>query len=46
MDMLSDTIAGWLQGNVLLPLMYQFGLMQWEDICTAGRCSRSMVPSR
>jgi sterol desaturase/sphingolipid hydroxylase (fatty acid hydroxylase superfamily) len=32
MDMLSDTIAGWLQGNVLLPLMYQFGLMQWEDI--------------
>lgn len=27
-----DIIAGWLQQNLLLPLMYQFGLMQWEDI--------------
>ncbi len=30
--MLSDSIAGWMQEHVLLPLMYQVGLMQWEDI--------------
>ena len=24
--------AGWLQENVLIPLLYQFGLMNWEDI--------------
>jgi sterol desaturase/sphingolipid hydroxylase (fatty acid hydroxylase superfamily) len=27
-----DMVAGWLQQYLLLPLMYQFGLMQWEDI--------------
>ena len=27
-----DAAAGWLQQGVLLPLMYHFGLMQWEDI--------------
>jgi sterol desaturase/sphingolipid hydroxylase (fatty acid hydroxylase superfamily) len=27
-----DLLAGWLQQNLLLPLMYQVGLMQWEDI--------------
>jgi sterol desaturase/sphingolipid hydroxylase (fatty acid hydroxylase superfamily) len=30
--MLSDSIAGWLQEHALLPLMYQLGMMQWEDI--------------
>ena len=24
--------AGWLQENVLIPLLYQLGLMRWEDI--------------
>ncbi len=27
-----DLAAGWLQENLLLPLMYSLGLMQWEDI--------------
>lgn len=27
-----DFAAGWLQENLLLPLMYSFNLMQWEDI--------------
>ena len=27
-----DLAAGWLQENLLLPLMYRFDLMQWEDV--------------
>ena len=27
-----DLAAGWLQEHLLLPLMYQFGWMQWEDL--------------
>ena len=27
-----DTAAGWLQDNLVLPLLYRLGLMQWEDI--------------
>jgi len=27
-----DLAAGWLQGHVLIPLLYQFGWMEWEDI--------------
>lgn len=27
-----DNAAGWLQENILLPLMYHLHLMQWEDI--------------
>lgn len=27
-----DTAAGWLQETLLLPLMFQLGLVQWEDI--------------
>ncbi len=27
-----DVLAGWLQEQVLLPLLYALGLMQWEDI--------------
>ena len=27
-----DWIAGWLQENAVLPLLYQFGLMEWEEI--------------
>src|SRR5271154_2889415 len=29
---LFDTAAGWLQENLLLPVLYAAGLMQWEDI--------------
>ena len=27
-----DTIAGWLQEHAVIPLLYQFDLMQWEDV--------------
>ena len=27
-----DLAAGWLQEHLLLPLMYQIGWMQWEDL--------------
>jgi sterol desaturase/sphingolipid hydroxylase (fatty acid hydroxylase superfamily) len=27
-----DFLAGWLQENVLLPLLYALGMMQWEDV--------------
>lgn len=27
-----DLAAGWLQENLLVPLLYQLGLMNWEDI--------------
>jgi len=27
-----DLTAGWLQEHLLIPLLYQFGLMSWEDI--------------
>jgi sterol desaturase/sphingolipid hydroxylase (fatty acid hydroxylase superfamily) len=27
-----DLAAGWLEENVLIPLLYQFGLMNWEDV--------------
>ena len=27
-----DLAAGWLQEHVLIPLLYQFGVMEWEDI--------------
>jgi sterol desaturase/sphingolipid hydroxylase (fatty acid hydroxylase superfamily) len=27
-----DDIAGWLQENLLVPMLYQLGLMQWEDM--------------
>ena len=27
-----DLAAGWLQENLVLPLLYSLGLMQWEDI--------------
>ncbi|MBV9656334.1 MAG: sterol desaturase family protein [Acetobacteraceae bacterium] len=29
---LFDLAAGWIQGNVLVPLLYQFDLMEWEDL--------------
>jgi len=27
-----DTMAGWLQGNLLLPMLWHLGLSAWEDI--------------
>jgi sterol desaturase/sphingolipid hydroxylase (fatty acid hydroxylase superfamily) len=27
-----DLTAGWLQGHLLIPLLYSLGLMQWEDV--------------
>jgi len=27
-----DLAAGWLQENLLIPVLYQFGLMNWEDV--------------
>ena len=27
-----DLAAGWLQGHVLIPILYQFGWMEWEDM--------------
>jgi sterol desaturase/sphingolipid hydroxylase (fatty acid hydroxylase superfamily) len=27
-----DTLAGWLQEWVLMPLLYHLGMMQWEDV--------------
>jgi sterol desaturase/sphingolipid hydroxylase (fatty acid hydroxylase superfamily) len=27
-----DLAAGWLQEHVLIPALYQFGLMNWEDV--------------
>ena len=27
-----DFMAGWLQGNLLLPLLWHLGLSAWEDI--------------
>jgi sterol desaturase/sphingolipid hydroxylase (fatty acid hydroxylase superfamily) len=27
-----DLTAGWLQENLLIPALYQFGLMNWEDV--------------
>jgi sterol desaturase/sphingolipid hydroxylase (fatty acid hydroxylase superfamily) len=27
-----DLAAGWLEEHLLIPLLYQFGLMNWEDI--------------
>jgi sterol desaturase/sphingolipid hydroxylase (fatty acid hydroxylase superfamily) len=27
-----DLAAGWLQENLLIPALYQFGLMNWEDV--------------
>ena len=27
-----DLTAGWLQGHLLIPLLYQFGWMEWEDV--------------
>jgi sterol desaturase/sphingolipid hydroxylase (fatty acid hydroxylase superfamily) len=27
-----DTAAGWLQEHVVLPLLYQLGLMRWEEV--------------
>jgi sterol desaturase/sphingolipid hydroxylase (fatty acid hydroxylase superfamily) len=27
-----DLAAGWIQGHVLIPLLYQFGWMEWEDM--------------
>jgi sterol desaturase/sphingolipid hydroxylase (fatty acid hydroxylase superfamily) len=27
-----DMAAGWLQENLVLPLLYSLGLMQWEDV--------------
>jgi sterol desaturase/sphingolipid hydroxylase (fatty acid hydroxylase superfamily) len=27
-----DLAAGWVQGHLLIPLLYQLGLMQWEDL--------------
>ena len=27
-----DLTAGWLQGHLLIPLLYTLGLMQWEDV--------------
>jgi sterol desaturase/sphingolipid hydroxylase (fatty acid hydroxylase superfamily) len=27
-----DLAAGWLQEHLLIPLLYQFGLMNWEDV--------------
>jgi sterol desaturase/sphingolipid hydroxylase (fatty acid hydroxylase superfamily) len=32
MNMLSDSIAGWLEIHAILPLLYNLGLMQWEEI--------------
>ena len=27
-----DLAAGWLQEHLLIPALYQFGLMNWEDV--------------
>lgn len=27
-----DLAAGWLQGHLLIPILYQFGWMEWEDM--------------
>ncbi|HEY0206924.1 MAG TPA: sterol desaturase family protein [Acetobacteraceae bacterium] len=27
-----DSMAGWLQGHLVIPLLYQLGWMEWEDI--------------
>ena len=27
-----DAAAGWLQEHLVIPMLYQFGLMQWEDV--------------
>src|SRR6201994_1598733 len=27
-----DLTAGWLQEHLLIPMLYQFGLMNWEDV--------------
>ena len=27
-----DLTAGWLEEHLLIPLLYQFGLMNWEDV--------------
>ena len=27
-----DLAAGWLQGHLLIPLLYALGMMQWEDV--------------
>ncbi|MDR3532896.1 MAG: sterol desaturase family protein [Rhodopila sp.] len=32
MDDLFDLAAGWLQEHLLIPALYQFGLMNWEDV--------------
>ena len=29
---LFDLAAGWIEGNLLIPLLYRFDLMQWEDM--------------
>ena len=26
-----DLAAGWLQEHLIIPVLYQFGLMNWED---------------
>ena len=28
-----DIAAGWLQENLVLPVLYHLGLMRWEEIC-------------
>ena len=28
-----DLGAGWLEEHLLIPALYQFGLMNWEDVC-------------
>ena len=27
-----DLVAGWIHENLLIPLLYQFGLMRWEEL--------------
>ena len=27
-----DLTAGWLEEHLLIPALYQFGLMNWEDV--------------
>ena len=27
-----DLAAGWLEEHLLIPVLYQFGLMNWEDV--------------
>ena len=27
-----DLTAGWLEGHLIVPLLYQFGWMEWEDV--------------